>query len=307
MVSFLRKRPFLFFIAPGFILYTIIVIYPIIDAGFISLFNWNGIGPKTFVGFQNYIDLFNNKELVAQMQNALLHSLMIFVLTVIIVIPVQIIMAYMIYNKAKGKRFFQVAIFSPQFISTPVIIFIFTLLLDSNVGLVNKLLQVVGLGSLARPWLGLPELGIYIVWIMISWAGMGVGMMFFYSAMNMVPVECLESAYLDGAGFWRRLTSIFLPQIKVSILNMILISYIVSMTIFDYSYILGGTSGGIDGSVDVMSLFFYRIAFGDNNPLGGSISQNSMGLGTTIAIVLFAMTFIVAILQLFIMYRKEGE
>jgi ABC-type sugar transport system permease subunit len=68
---------------------------------------------------------------------------------------------------------------------------------------------------------------------------------------------------------------------------MVLISYIVSMTIFDFSYILGGTSGGIDGSVDVMSLFFYRIAFGDNNPLGGSISQNSMGMGTTIAIVLF--------------------
>jgi ABC-type sugar transport system permease subunit len=303
----LKKRPYLFFLAPGFILYTILAIYPIFDALFISLFHWNGIGPKTFVGFQNYVDLFKNKDLVGQMQNALLHSLTIFVLSVLIIMPIQIIMAYMVYSKAKGKRFFQVAIFSPQFISTPVIIFIFTLLLDANIGIVNKFLEVIGLGQLARPWLGLPEFGIYIVWIMISWAGMGVGMMFFVSAMKMISIESLESAYLEGAGFWRRLISIFLPQLKVSVFNMMLISYIVSMTIFDFSYILGGISGGINGNVDVMSLFFYRMSFGDNNPLGGNISQNSMGMGTTIAVVLFAMTFVVAFLQLFIMYRKEEK
>ena len=78
------------------------------------------------------------------------------------------------------------------------------------------------------------------------------------------------------------------------------------MTVFDYSYILGGTSGGINGSVDVMSLFFYRMAFGDNTPFGGSVSSNSMGMGTTIACVLFAMIFVVALIQIFVVYRK-GE
>lgn len=308
MINFVKKKPFLWFMLPGFLLYTVLVIYPIGAAAEISMYKWNGIGPRTFVGLQNYVDLFRNKDLVSQLLNALFNSLTIFVLTVLIMIPIQIIMAYFIYSKVRGFRFFQATIFSPQFISTPVIVFIFTLLLDSNIGLLNRILEAVGLGSWVQPWLGMPDLGIYIVWIMISWAGVGIGMIFFVGAMKMIPGECLEAAYLDGAGYWRRLFSIIIPQIKVTILNLVLISYISAMTIFDYSYILGGISGGIDRSVDVMSLFFYRMAFGDANPLGGSVSANSMGMGTTIAVVLFFMIFVLAVLQLTLMYRKrEGD
>jgi len=303
--NFIKKRPYILFLTPGFIIYTIFVIYPIFAAGKLSLFHWNGIGAKEFVGLGNYIELFTSPDLMSQMGNALKNSLTIFVLTALIQIPIQIIMAYMIYSKAKGKNFFQVAIFSPQFISTPVIVFIFTLLFDGNIGIVNKLLEVIGLGKYARPWLGIPEIGIYIVYIMISWAGIGVGMMYFIGAMKMVDYGSLEGAYLEGAGFWRRLIYIILPQIKMTILNLILISYVFSMTIFDYSYILGGTSGGINRNVDVMPLFFYRMAFGDTNPLGGNISANSIGMGTTIACVLFLMIFVIAVIQLLVVYRKE--
>jgi ABC-type sugar transport system permease subunit len=305
--KFFGKRPYILFLTPGFIIYTIFVIYPIFAAGRLSLFHWNGIGEKKFVGLGNYIDLFTSAELMSQMINALKHSLTIFVLTMLINIPIQIIMAYMIYSKAKGKNFFQVAIFSPQFISTPVIVFIFTLLFDGNIGVVNKILEIIGLGEYARPWLGIPEFGIYIVWIMISWAGIGVGMMYFIGAMKMISFDSMESAYIEGAGFWKRLFYVVLPQIKMTILNLILISYVFSMTIFDYSYILGGTSGGVNGNVDVMPLFFYRMAFGDTNPLGGNLSANSMGMGTTIACVLFFMIFVIAVVQLLIVYRKEEE
>ncbi len=301
-----KKRPYIFFLLPGFIIYAIFVVYPIFAAGQLSLFHWNGIGEKVFVGLDNYKELFSNKELMSQMLNALKNSLTIFVLTVLIQIPVQLIMAYMIFSKAKGHNILQVAIFSPQFISTPVIVFIFTLIFDGNVGVVNKVLEMIGLGEYTRSWLGIPEIGIYIVWAMITWAGIGVGMMYFISAMKMLGQECLESAYLEGAGFWKRLWYIVLPQVKMTILNIVLIGYIFSMTVFDYSYILGGTSGGINGSVDVMSLFFYRMAFGDNTPFGGSVSSNSMGMGTTIACVLFAMIFVVALIQIFVVYRK-GE
>lgn len=307
MKTFFKKKPYALFLAPGFVLYSIFVIYPIFAAGKLSLYKWNGIGEKVYVGISNYIELFTNSDLMSQMMNALLHSLTIFVLTVVIMLPIQIIMAYIIYTKARGSDFFQVAIFSPQFISTPVIVFIFTLLLDGNIGIVNKLLEVVGLGSMTRPWLGIPEIGIYIVWAMISWAGVGVGMMYFIGAMKMISFDCMESAYLEGAGFWKRLWYIILPQIKMTVLNLVLVSYIISMTIFDYSYILGGINGGINGNVDVMSLFFYRTAFGDTNPLGGNISANSMGMGTTVACVLFVMVFVIALVQMLMVYRKEED
>ena len=305
--SFFRKRPYIMFIAPGFLLYCIFIIYPIISAAINSLYKWNGIGPKTFVGFQNYIELFTNGELLTQLLNALKNSLIIFILTVLIVIPLQIVFAYMIYSKTKGHSTLQAVIFSPQFISTPIIVFIFTLLLDSNIGFFNMLLKKIGLGFLSQPWLGMPSLGIYIVWMMISWAGFGVGMVYFIAAMKMIPTDSLEAAYLEGAGYWQRLVRIIVPQIKGTILNLVLISYITAMTIFDFSYILGGVSGGIDGSVDVMSLFFYRIAFGDNNPLGGNLDENSIGMGTTIAVILFFLIVVVSIIQVQLMTRKVEE
>ena len=307
-MSYIKKRPFLLFLLPGFLIYTLFVVYPIVAAASISFFRWNGIGPKTFVGLDNYVELFTSSELMSQFSNALLNSLKIFVLTVLIVIPVQIVSAYLIYNEVKGYKFFRAAVFSPQFISTPVIVFIFTLLLDANVGLFNKVLEWVGLGEYVRPWLGIPEYGIYIVWLMVSWSGMGVGMIFFLGAMKMISKESLEAGYLEGAGFWRRLFSIILPQIKVTILNMVLISYIVSMTIFDFSFILGGVSGGIDHNVDVMALMFYRIAFGEsNNPLGGNISENAMGLGSTVACVLFLLIFFISMFQIWLTYRRREE
>lgn len=295
------------FLIPGFIVYLIFVIYPIFSAAHISFFKWNGYGPKEYVGLANYIQLFTDSDMMSQFLNALKNCLIIFGLTVLIVIPIQIIMAYMIHNKARGKSFFQVAIFSPQFISTPVIVFIFMLLFDGNFGIVNKCLNIAGLGEHVQPWLGIPEYGIYIVWIMISWAGIGIGMIYFLGAMKMIPNEMLESSYVDGAGFWRKLWYIVLPQIRKTALNLVLTTYIIAMTIFDFSYILGGSGGGVSRSVDTLALFFYRTAFGENNPLGGKVSVNSMGMGTTIACVLFLIVFIVAVVQIIFMFRKKED
>lgn len=185
--------------------------------------------------------------------------------------------------------------------------FIFTLLFDGSFGIVNNVLRSVGLESLAKPWLGIPEYGIYIIWIMMSWAGMGVGMIYFIGAMKMISNDALEAAYVEGCGFWRRLWYIVVPQIKGTIFNLVLTSYIISMTVFDFSYILGGSGGGISGSVDTLALMFYRTAFGENSPLGGKVSVNAMGMGTTIACVLFLIVFVVAIFQIVLMFRKKGE
>lgn len=303
----LKKRPFIWFLLPGFLMYLVFVIYPILSAGQLSLFQWNGIGEKIFVGVSNYKELFSEREMLSQMLNALKNCLTLFGLTVVIQVPIQLVMAYIVYSKARGKNYFQVAIFSPQFIATPVIVFLFTLLLDGNVGVVNQVMTAVGLGEYTRSWLGITSLGIYIVWAMVTWAGIGVGMMYFIGAMKMIGTDSIESAYLEGAGFWSRLWYIVLPQVKMTILNIVLVGYIFCMTVFDYSFLLGKISGGMNGNMDVMSLFFYRMAFGDNNPLGGRISANSVGMGTTIACVLFVMVFVVAVIQIAVIYGRGND
>jgi len=239
--------------------------------------------------------------------NALGNSLKLFALTVFIQTPLQLMMAYMIYSKMKGHRFAHIAILAPQIISTPVIVFIFRLLLDTNVGVVNGLLELIGLGQFVRPWLGIPELGVVAMYCMITWGGIGIGMTFFVGAMNMVDKAGLEAAYMDGAGYWTRLVKIILPQIKTTLVNMILVSYIYSMTMFDFSYVLGGNTGGVGGSIDVMALFFYRIAFGDSNPIGGKIAENSVGMGTAVACVLFLLIFVVALFQVMLMNKGDAQ
>ena len=305
MLQWLGKRPYLWFILPGFILYSIFVIYPIFSAAQLSLFQSNGFSEKVFVGFNNYIELFTNSELKRQFLNALKNNAILVVLNVGLLIPIQLYFAYVIYTRVKGYRFFQTMIFAPQFITTSVIVFLATLVFDQNIGIFNEFLQLIGLGEHARNWLGVPGYEVLTLFIMNAWAGVGFSMIYFVAAMKMLSDEVMEASYLDGAGYWRRFFSVIIPQIRSSIVNIAMISYIAAMTLFDFSYLLGGVSGGINNSMDVMTLFFYRITFGTTGAMGGTVSTNSVGMGTTIAVVMFAIIFVVALIQLRFTYKEE--
>ncbi|MGF6357554.1 raffinose/stachyose/melibiose transport system permease protein [Paenibacillus sp. 4624] len=305
MLQWLGKKPYLWFILPGFILYSIFVIYPIFSAAQLSLFQSNGFSEKVFVGFNNYIELFTNSELKRQFLNALKNNVILVVLNVGLLIPIQLYFAYVIYTRVKGYRFFQTMIFAPQFITTSVIVFLATLVFDQNIGIFNEFLQLIGLGEHARNWLGVPGYEVLTLFIMNAWAGVGFSMIYFVAAMKMLSDEVMEASYLDGAGYWRRFFSVIMPQIRSSIVNIAMISYIAAMTLFDFSYLLGGVSGGINNSMDVMTLFFYRITFGTTGAMGGTVSTNSVGMGTTIAVVMFAIIFVVALIQLRFTYKEE--
>ncbi|MBB6634615.1 carbohydrate ABC transporter permease [Cohnella thailandensis] len=307
MGSLIKNKPYLWFILPGFILYSIFIIYPIFSAAELSLFHSNGFGSKTFVGLENYRELFTNPELKRQFFNALKNNLILVVLNVGLLIPIQLYFAYVIYTRVKGYRFFQTMIFAPQFITTSVIVFLATLVFDQNIGIFNELLVKIGLGDHVRNWLGVPGYELVTLFLINAWAGVGFSMIYFVAAMKMLSDEVMEASYLDGAGYWRRFFLIIIPQIRASIVNIAVISYIAAMTTFDFSYLLGGTSGGIGNKMDVMTLFFYRITFGTNGAMGGSVSSNSVGMGTTIACVMFAIIFLVALLQLKLSYRKEDH
>ena len=114
----------------------------------------------------------------------------------------------------------------------------------------------------------------------------------------------LEAASIDGATKWQILLRIIIPCIKMTIINLVLLTYILCITFFDYSYLLGGVNGGLDGNFDVMALSFYRTAFGSTSmTMGGGINKNSMGMGATIATTLFFIILIMVAIQLRISYK----
>ncbi len=230
----------------------------------ISFTEWSGVGDKVFVGFRNYKEIFTNTRFSTQLVNALKNNLIIMALNFLIVVPFQMFTAYNIFNRIKGHGLLQVIIYAPQFVLSPIIYIMFILIFDGNVGVFNRLLGLVGLGQFEKPWLGMPGYGIYFVWIMGTFASLGVGMLFFIGAMKMLDGSTIESAKIDGAGYWYILVKIVMPQIKTTIMNIYILTYIFSMTVFDYSFILGGGQGnaGVNNGYDVMTLLFYRIAFG---------------------------------------------
>jgi len=290
---------------PGLIVYTVMVIYPIFSAMRTSLYIWNGYGPKVFTGLGNYISLFTDKDMVAQLVNAFGNSMKLFGIQCLIQTPLQIIFAYLVFMKVKGHRFAQALLFSTQLISMPIIALIFRLMLDINFGVVNVAFDSLGLVSLVQPWMNQESTALIVVFLMASWGGIGVSMLFLTSAMNMINKDSLEAAYIDGAGFWKRLVLVILPQIKFTVINVVLMSYIWSITAFDLPYLIGGKEGGINGSVDTMAVMFYRIAFGEVSSAGGKISSNPMGMGTAMAVILFFTIFLVSLAQVIIRSRKE--
>jgi ABC-type sugar transport system permease subunit len=309
LMNFLKKRPYIFFLAPALIAYTLFAIYPMISAFAISFTEWNGISPQVFVGFNNYVEVFTNAQFYNQFINALTNNLTIIALNFTITVPFQLFIAYNIYSKIKGHNFFQVIIYAPQFVLSPIIYIFFIFSFDGNIGMFNQFLGIIGLEQFQRPWLGTPGLGMFFVWLMGVFAGLGVSMLFFVGAMKMLDYATIESAKIDGAGYWYILIKIVLPQIKTTIFNVYILSYIFSMTAFDYSFILGGGRGmgGLNGAYDVLTLVFYRVAFGSVSDMGGSFQFNSLGMGTTIACLLFLIIGVISFFQIRLTFKSLEE
>jgi ABC-type sugar transport system permease subunit len=131
---------------------------------------------------------------------------------------------------------------------------------------------------------------------------MGYSMLIILAAMVMTPRDILEQAQIDGAGEWKCFIPVFLPYIRPTMINVIIIHYIWAVSIFDMPYLPGGIEGGVSKSMDVVNLNYYRAAF------GGSYMGNSAGLGTTLAVIISSTVLAGTVIQLKIMGRDtESE
>jgi len=282
--AFLRKRPYLFFILPAFILYTAIVVYPILSTLPFSLTKWAGLGQPEFVGFQNFITIFGNDEIAPEMINALKNTAFLLLLTYLIVNPVVIIVAYFLYRKIFLSAAFKTIIFMPQFVNAVAVTFIVTLFFSPNIGMYSTFMNWIGLGQYAIPgiWED-PNLAIPLVLLVGVWRGVGYELLLYIAAFTMVPKELDEAARIDGANEKDRFFYIYFPLIAPTFMNVVVLMYIWTLSTFEIPFLLGGVGGGVSGSMDTIQLFFYRTVFGRS-----SFSSNFIGIGSAISVVILA-------------------
>jgi raffinose/stachyose/melibiose transport system permease protein len=268
----------------------------------LSLYDWSGFGPKKFIGLQNFYSLFFDPRTSRMFFNALKNNVAFVLAELVLIMPLQIFFAYLIYIKIKGHKLFQALIFLPCVISTAVIGFFIMIVFDPNIGILNTMLKRFNLEHWQSGWFGDPKIAFPLFIIVITWVGIGYCMMLFIANMKGISEEILEAALIDGASGYKLFFYIMLPQLWPSLTNVIVLDTIAGLTLFDIPFIIGGSQGGIDNSLDFLNIFFFRYAFG--NSYNG---DTAVGFGATISVVSFLLVLSVAVLQLKFLRRIQAE
>jgi ABC-type sugar transport system permease subunit len=262
--------------------YTVFAIYPVLSTVPYSLTSWSGLGAAKFVGLENFKTILGNQSLVSEFLNAFKNTFFLLLLTYIFVNPLIILIAYLLFKKIRGSSIYKTVIFMPQFMNVVAVTFVITLFFSPGIGLYGNFMQLIGLGKWAVPgvWAD-PAYGIPLVLLVGVWRGMGYELLLYIAGFNMIPPELEEAAIIDGAGETKRFFKIYFPLIAPTFTNIIVLMYIWTLTTFDIPYLMGGVTGGVNGNMDTIQLFFYRTVFSR-----GGYSSNFMGIGSTIATVI---------------------
>ncbi len=297
----MQRRTLFLMLFPAVALYTLFVAYPFVSSLALSFYDWPGIGPKTWVGFQNYSNVLTG-FMSAEFYRAFWHNVVFFVWSLILSVVPGLFFAFLLAAAMKGTGWLKVVFFFPNTLSIVVVGFLWSLLLNPQWGLVNQLFKAVGLGFLARPWLGDIKLALPTIIAVTAWRGLGFYVLVYLAAIIGVEREEAEAARIDGATEIQIALRIVLPHLLPIIATTSILKFIWTFNIFDIVYAMEGTQGGPAGSTDVLGTLFYRIAFG-----GLGSSQTGMGLGATVVTLIFLVVFPVSLLYVFVLERRVEE
>jgi len=276
------------FLTPIFLLLITFRVVPGISAVWHSFTAWNGISPPTYVGLANYRQLLQDDVFWTALRNNFLLAL-----AVPVWITVSLVLALLIHQEVPGWRFFRAAFFLPTVLSPVIVGTLFTALLRYD-GPVNRALDIVGLGAIARDWLGNPATALPTLMLVILWCIFGHGVIVFLAGLAAIPREIFEAARLDGAAGWVFLRHIVVPSLRHVIefwaVNLVVWSF---TSLFAFVYVM--TGGGPGYATMLVEYQLYLQAF----------ESNHMGYACALGSALFLLVFGLIILQIRLMAGKE--
>jgi multiple sugar transport system permease protein len=280
------------FLAPGFALFLLLIIYPMIRAFQMSFYDWNVIAGSAskFIGWKNYQTAYHDPIFWRGLQNSAFYM--------VVTVPPQIVLglwiATLLNNKAPGRALFRVLFYLPVVTSWVVVSLLFQYLFADS-GLVNWMLHdVTHVTGHDTSWLAGRWTGMTAVSLLGIWKGVGWSMMIFLAALQAVPKELLESAEMDGAGRWQRFRAVTLPAIWPAVGFVTVMLVIGGFNVFISVFLM--TGGGPADSTQVLLTYMYRQAFSNLN----------FGYGSSIAVLLTLGVFILSVIQLRA-FRTDAE
>ena len=295
-----KNRNYLLFITPAFILYSIFIVLPIIIVMFLGFTDWSGMGDIHFVGIKNFITIFTDSRFAPEFFNALKNNLKYLLCVWLLITPFQYLVAYLLYIKIPAHQYIKFMVFLPYVISTTIVSFFATLIFNPNIGFLNTFLTSIGMEPGA--WFGDPKWAFKLLIILILWQGSGSGIMIFYSNFMDISQDVMEASRIDGCTEWQRFLHILLPLSLPSCASNITMSTIWALAIFDLPFILGGSNGGINGTLDFANTVFYRYTFGS-----GLNGKSDLGFGASIVVIMFIVMMVVTLIQNKVLTKFEYD
>lgn len=269
------------YILPAFVLFAVFLGVPAVQTAQYSLYEWNGIGPSTWVGLQNYAELFTD----AVLRSSFLHAGVLIFFYAMIPVVLGLFLTSIISRGAnlKGMSLFRTLLFLPQVVASVVVATTWVAIYSPD-GLSNQLLRLVGLNSLARAWLGDFDTALAAVGIIGSWLGIGLCLVLFLSGVANIQPELFESARMDGAGPAGEFFHITLPALRGQIAVALTLTVVAALKTFDLVYIT--TRGGPGTSTTLPAFEAYNRAF----------NTGQVGSAAAVAILLTALILIITVL-----------
>ncbi|MFI1582931.1 carbohydrate ABC transporter permease [Embleya sp. NPDC020630] len=282
--------PAFFYLLPAAVFYTLFVLRPLGQTAWVSLFAWDGITEGRWVGADNYTALLDD----GRIPSAIAHSLVFVVFYAVFPVALGLFLAALMSRiRVRGLSFFRAVLFLPQILATVVVAVSWRWIYDID-GPLNAGLRAVGLGSLARAWLGdydtaLPAVGIVGTWVMY-----GLCMVLFLAGVQKIPTELYESARLDGCGPIREFFTVTLPALRGEIAIALVLTITYALRNFDLVW--NTTAGGPGTSTTVPSVFVYQ----------GAFLTHEVGGAAAISVCLTAVVLVVTGVIMRLVRGKEG-
>jgi multiple sugar transport system permease protein len=275
------------FLSPTLILFGTFIVFPVIFSFYLSFHQWNMFSTdQTFIGFANYTQLLRSPEFWQVFRNTVVYTLGTVPVNMVLALAV----AYLLNKKLVGKKFLRTAFFTPVIISWIAAAVIWRWLFEPNYGLINYVLGFFGVSPIN--WLNDPTMAMVALIIVGVWKTFGFNMILFSAGLQSIPEHYYEAAEIDGAGKLSQFWNITLPLLSPTTFFIVIMSVIGSFQVFDAVYVL--TSGGPLGSTKVMIFYIYENAFKFFN----------MGYASALAYVLFAVIFMLTLLQFKILSKR---
>lgn len=273
-------------LAPYLVVFVIFLGYPIVRGFYMSLFDWGIMGPREFVGLENYVDLFGDDRFWRVIGN----SLTFVVMYVPAVVAISLLLAILLDKFFPGISLFRAAFFLPIVINLSVSAIAIRWIMDSQIGLLNRVLT--GLNIPPQTWLNQQGWAMLVVVLVVIWSSAGFNIIIFLAGLRNISEEIYDAAMVDGSTGWNTTWHITIPLMRPVILLVTVLATIGAFQVFGEIFVL--TGGGPFGSTTVLAYYLYDQGFG----------RFRFGVAAAVGVVMTAFIAVLTLIQ-FRFFRSE--